>query len=257
MTVRAEAVDERGSKKAGAAGDDDAHADDRTPLDTGRGSVVLTNWLVNTRTRKRRRRGDSQAAVFSAATQEFAERGYDAARVDRIATRARVNKAMLYYHYGSKQDLYVAVLREMLSAVSARIRGIVEGPGSPQAKLDAWIEAFVVEAAARPWFPPIFLRELASGAAHIDDETFVAMNALFVGVRDVILEGQRDGVFRDADPLLTYMTMVPAILMFFARQRVVSQRRSVQGLAAAAPRQTAEFVRHMQLAVRAMLRKDS
>lgn len=217
---------------------------------------LLTNWLVNIRTRKRRARGDSQAAVFHAAAQEFAERGYDAARVDRIATRARVNKAMLYYHYGSKQALYVEVLREMFRALGARGRAIADEPRAADAKIEAWVEAIVEEAAARPWFPPIMLRELASGATHIDDATFETMNGVYLGARDIIFQGQREGSFRDADPLLTYLTILPSILMFFARQRVVSQRRSVQGLAAAAPRQISDFVRHMQLSVRGMLRKD-
>jgi AcrR family transcriptional regulator len=212
--------------------------------------------LVNIQARKRRARGDSQAAVFHAAAQEFAERGYDAARVDRIAVRARVNKAMLYYHYGSKQALYVEVLREMFRAVGARMRTIADNEGPADAKLDAWVEAIVEEAAARPWFPPIMLREMASGAAHIDDATFETMNGVYLGARDIIVQGQRDGLFRDADPLLTYLTILPSILIFFARQRVVSQRRSVQGLAAAAPRQTGDFIRHMQLSVRGILRKD-
>ncbi len=212
--------------------------------------------MVNIRTRKRRARGDSQAAVFQAAAQEFAERGYDAARVDRIALRARVNKAMLYYHYASKQALYLEVLREMFRAVGERVRTIADEPGAADAKIEAWVEALVEEAAARPWFPPIMLRELASGAVHIDDATFETMNGVYLGARDIIVQGQRDGLFRDADPLLTYLTILPSILMFFARQRVVSQRRSVQGLAAAAPRQTGEFIRHMQLSVRGILRKD-
>ena len=212
--------------------------------------------MVNIQARKRRARGDSQAAVFHAAAQEFAERGYDAARVDRIAVRARVNKAMLYYHYGSKQALYVEVLREMFRAVGARMRTIADNEGPADAKLDAWVEAIVEEAAARPWFPPIMLREMASGAAHIDDATFETMNGVYLGARDIIVQGQRDGLFRDADPLLTYLTILPSILIFFARQRVVSQRRSVQGLAAAAPRQTGDFIRHMQLSVRGILRKD-
>ena len=49
--------------------------------------------------------------LAAAAALEFAARGFAGARVDRIARRARVNKAMLYYHFGSKQRLYRALLR--------------------------------------------------------------------------------------------------------------------------------------------------
>ena len=206
---------------------------------------------------RKRLPGASQAALFKAGALEFAERGYDAAGVDRIAARARLNKAMLYYHYGSKLGLYLEVLRDMFRAVGVRARAIADGPGTAEAKLDTWVQAIVEEAAARPWFPPIMLRELGSGAPHIDTETFGMMNAVYLAVRDVIEQGQREGAFRDADPLLTYLTILPAILIFFARQRVVSQRKNVQGLAAAAPRQTDEFIRHMQTSARALLRRQT
>ena len=196
---------------------------------------------------------DSQSAIFHAAALEFSERGYDAAGVDRIAARAGVNKAMLY-HYRSKRALYVAILRDVFRAVGARARAIADGPGTAQDKIDAWIATIVEEAAARPWFPPMMLRELASGAPRFDPDTFAMMNAVYAAVRDVIVQGQQDGEFRDVDPLLTHMTIMPPILIFFARQRVLATNKLIEELAA--PRQLQEFVRHMQAAVRAMLRKE-
>ncbi len=215
--------------------------------------MSLTNWLVNTKKRQHR---DSQAAIFTAAAHEFSERGFDAAGVDRIAAAAGVNKAMLYYHFDSKRSLYVEVLRDMFRAVGAKVRAIADGPGTADQKLDVWIATIIDEAAARPWFPPIMLRELGSGAAHIDDPTFETLNGVYLGARDIIVQGQREGRFRDADPLLTYLTILPSILIFFARQRLVTQRRSLQGLAAAAPRQASDFIRHMQISARGILRKD-
>ena len=203
---------------------------------------------------KPRPRRDSQGAIFRAAAVEFAERGYDAAGVDRIADRARVNKAMFYYHYGSKLGLYVEVLRDMLRAVGLRVRAIADGPGSAGAKLDAWVLTIVEEAAARPWFPPIMLREVASGAPHVDPATIAMMDAVYAAVRDIIVQGQREGVFDDVDPLLTHLTVMPPILIFFARQRIHAARKSAT--AVLAPRQVDEFVRHMQRSVKRMVRKD-
>jgi len=197
---------------------------------------------------------DSQTALFQAAAIEFSEKGYDAAGVDRIAARAGVNKAMLYYHFRSKRGLYVAVLRDVFRAVGTRARAIADGPGSAQDKIDRWIATIVDEAAARPWFPPMMLRELASGAPRLDPDTFTMMNAVYAAVRDVIVQGQRAGEFRDVDPLLTHMTIMPPILIFFARQRVLATNKIIEELAA--PRQLQEFVRHMQAAVRGMLRID-
>jgi AcrR family transcriptional regulator len=198
---------------------------------------------------------DSRAAIFRAAAQEFAERGYEAAGTDRIAARARVNKAMLYYHFGSKAALYAEIVRDMVSAVGARVRLIADGPGSAEQKLDAWISALVEEAAARPWFPPVMLRELAARAPHFDATTFHMMNAVLAGVTDVITQGKREGAFRDVDPLLAHLTIMPPILIFFARQRVLAGRKLRGGLAE--PRHLDQFVRHMQASARGMLRKPS
>jgi AcrR family transcriptional regulator len=201
----------------------------------------------------RRSMRDSRTAIFRAAAHEFAERGYDAAGTDRIAARARVNKAMIYYHFGSKSELYAEVVRDMVAAVGARVRAVADGPGSAEEKLDAWISALVEEAAARPWFPPIMLRELAARAPHFDATTFHMMNAVLAGVADVIAQGQREGTFRDVDPLLAHLSIMPPVLIFFARQRVLAGRKLRGGLAE--PRRLDQFVRHMQASARGMLRK--
>ena len=204
---------------------------------------------------RKRSPGDSQTAIFAAAAEEFAERGFDAAGVDRIAARARINKAMLYYHFGSKRQLYVDVLRQMFGAVGVRARTIADGPGPAPDKADAWIVAIVEEAAKRPWFPSMMLRELASGAPRFDPETFAMMNAVFAAVRDIILQGQREGVFRTVDPLLVHLTIMPAVLCFFARQRAIAANNLTTGLAE--PRALEQFVSHMQDTLRRTLRTDT
>jgi AcrR family transcriptional regulator len=212
--------------------------------------------LVNTATKlKRRAPLESHAAIFAAAAEEFAERGFDAAGVDRIAARAKVNKAMLYYHFGSKRQLYVDVLRQMFGAVGVRARAIADGPGCAGDKADAWIAAIVEEAGKRPWFPSMMLRELASGAPRFDPETFAMMNAVFAAVRDIILQGQREGAFRSVDPLLVHLTVMPAVLCFFARQRAIAANNLTMGLAE--PRALDQFVAHMQDTLRRTLRNDS
>ena len=69
--------------------------------------------------------------ILAAAALEFAERGFGGARVDRIARRARVNKAMLYYHFKSKQGLYSTLLRGMFTLAGQRLRAIATGDGTP------------------------------------------------------------------------------------------------------------------------------
>ena len=58
---------------------------------------------------------DSRTRILDAALREFAAHGLAGARTDRIAQSAGVNKALLYYYFDSKENLYVAAL-EMISA---------------------------------------------------------------------------------------------------------------------------------------------
>jgi AcrR family transcriptional regulator len=200
-------------------------------------------------------RRDSREAVFRAAAAEFAERGYEAAGVDRIAAKARVNKAMIYYHFGSKLDLYVEVVRDMLRAVGGRARAIADSDLPFGAAVDAWVAMIVEEASARPWFPPLMLREVAAGIPHVDAQTFSLMGAVVGAWTDIITRGQREGSVRaDADPLLTHLTLMPAVLVFFIRERALARKASQAG-ALAAVRTREAFIQHMQHAVRGMLRK--
>src|SRR6187200_3680066 len=79
--------------------------------------------------------------VIAAAAVEFAARGFDGAKVDRIAARARVNKAMLYYHFKNKADLYRAILRDLFQSMAEAVAASrVEG-GPPADQLKRYIRA--------------------------------------------------------------------------------------------------------------------
>src|SRR5947199_4237966 len=91
----------------------------------------------------------SRERVFSAAAAEFAARGYAGANVDRIARAARLNKAMIYYHFKSKAALYREILRDMFTAVGTRVAGVAARSCTPQDKVRAFVEAIAAEAQAR------------------------------------------------------------------------------------------------------------
>ncbi len=50
--------------------------------------------------------------ILTAATVEFARKGLGGARVDEIALRSKSNKRMIYHYFGSKEQLFAAVLEE-------------------------------------------------------------------------------------------------------------------------------------------------
>ena len=59
----------------------------------------------------------TRAEILDVATSEFADRGYAGARVDEIAAKTSTTKRMIYYYFGGKEQLYVAVLERSYSRI--------------------------------------------------------------------------------------------------------------------------------------------
>jgi AcrR family transcriptional regulator len=62
----------------------------------------------------------TQRRILQAALREFAAKGIAGARVDAIAARARTNKRMIYYYFGSKEGLFRHILRHRLTGAQDR-----------------------------------------------------------------------------------------------------------------------------------------
>ena len=172
----------------------------------------------------------SREHIVDAASAIFADKGFAGARVDEIARRAGVNKAMLYYHVGDKQTLYTAVLTSNFERVEAALAAAlaIEGPAS--ARLQAVIGAIIGILHTFPDHPRIMLREIASGGANLAPEVLRRMLGLLETVARLLAEGREAGELRDTDPALTHIAIVGAAL-FFAGIRPLRERALDLGIA--------------------------
>src|SRR6202166_3749788 len=73
--------------------------------------------------------------IVAAAEEIFAEQGLAGARMDEIARAAKVNKALLYYYFRSKEELYRFVLETLLSQLSAQVGEAGTDAPSPRKRL--------------------------------------------------------------------------------------------------------------------------
>lgn len=158
----------------------------------------------------------SRARVFDAAAEEFAARGFDGAKVDRIAERAGVNKAMLYYHYKDKADLYRAVVGDMFASTAAAMKEMRARGGSPEEQLSAFIDVIALEGQRRPHFPAMWLRELADAGQHLGDGNFNDIFGILSTLMAILKDGQDAGRFRPAAPFMVQMGIVGPLFMFLA-----------------------------------------
>jgi TetR/AcrR family transcriptional regulator len=157
----------------------------------------------------------SRERLLAAAAAEFAARGFAGANVDRIARVARVNKAMIYYHFSSKAALYREIVGEMFRAVGARIREVAASNASPEDKVARFIETIATEAEARPHFPPIWFREIAEGGMHLDEKTLRAIVAIVQALVTILESGVKAGRFRRVHPIVVHAGIIAPIMLFF------------------------------------------
>ena len=168
---------------------------------------------------------DSRERVFAAAAAEFARRGYAGANVDRIARAARLNKAMIYYHFKSKAALYREILRDMFGAVRAAVAEVDASAASPQDKIRRYVEAIAAAAEARPHFPPIWLREIAEGGEHVDAATLGYVRDVLAALGRIIEDGRRTGTFVSMNPLVVQAGIIAPLMFFLATARLREKMR--------------------------------
>jgi AcrR family transcriptional regulator len=203
----------------------------------------------------RRRRRVSPEQILGAAALEFAARGYAGARVDRIARRAVVNKAMLYYHFKSKQQLYRTLLRQVFTRAAERLQTIARSTAAPAVKIDRVIADIAALIHEHPFFPAIMLREVAEGGAHLDRATLLALASVPRAVAAIVQEGIAGGAFRAVHPVFAYFSLLAPVVFYLAGTPIRKEisHLHVIDLRALSPE---EFVRAMQEAARRSFARD-
>lgn len=188
----------------------------------------------------------SRDRILIAATAEFATRGFDGTTVDRIAARARLNKAMIYYHFQSKRALYTCVLRDIFTIIADRLAAIAASGADPEDKIDLFVSTFVHEGQQTPHVGPMMLREIAEGGRRLDEETYKVMARVMRAMTEIVVEGRAAGRFTDVDPLLLYLTTVWPAVVYLA---TASIRNAVSRVARFDPNrlEPERFIRHLQM----------
>lgn len=162
---------------------------------------------------------DSRSKILTAAVDEFIEYGFSGARVDRIALRADINKAMIYYYFSSKENLYQAVIDEHVNRLGAEVQTRIEEAADFEESLLAISRIYMQVLTQNVRYLPILLREFASGGGRL--RTSLQRMTSERGLPERFLrkleEGKRAGRFRDCDgrqALISFVGMNLFYLLF-------------------------------------------
>lgn len=170
----------------------------------------------------RQRRGvETRAAILRAAERIFAEEGLDGARTEAIAAAAGVNKALLYYYFRSKDDLFQSVIESHMKAFRDRALAVLGTSGPARAILLRYVSMQFDFVSGRPYYPRIFQRLMMMGSEELSRLAREYSAPLARAVTGLIERGIREGEFRPVDPLHTAISLASLINFYFSAARMV------------------------------------
>lgn len=193
----------------------------------------------------RRNPARNQERILQAATEEFAHHGLGGARVDRIAARAGANKRMLYYYYGNKEDLFLAVLEARYAHIRRAELGLHLLDLDPVQGMRRMVEFTWDYYLKHPEFLTLLNSENLHRARHLKrSRDIAAMHSPLIAIlRDLLVRGERAGKFRTGvDPVQLYISIAALGYFYLSNRHTLSTIFERDLLA---PKSKAERLKHM------------
>lgn len=172
---------------------------------------------------------ETKQRILDAAAELFGERGKTAVSTAEIAKKAAINKAMIFYYFGSKEKLYQAALRAWFSDLTGTVLEKLSGtePGLPM--IEAFVRAHIGYLLKRPSMVKLVIRELLSHDSSPNPLLSEGMGG-FLTIRDKLFESfliaKARGEIRDVDPIHTAVNIISMDIFFFLGKPIVKMINS-------------------------------
>lgn len=167
----------------------------------------------------------TKAAILRAARDEFSEQGFNGARVDAVAARAKANKRLLYHYFGNKEALYLAVLLDAYKEIRRGERELRISQYDPVEAVDRVIRFTFRHFLANPWFPRLLSVENLQNARFVRQiKNVEEIRSPIVGeLRQIVARGHELGVFRtDVDPIQLYISIISLCYFYVSNMQTLS-----------------------------------
>lgn len=161
--------------------------------------------------------------IFKAASDIFEEKGYDGARMQEIADRAGINKALLHYYFRTKEKLFEAVFQVLLKKMFEKIISIFMEDISLKEKIRKFFSEHIEILIKNPKLPIFLLNEISHNP---DLMQGIHGNLPFDQIRGAVFQKHAKelkgyGIKKDDMPQLM-MTIVSLSVFPFAARDVIS-----------------------------------
>jgi TetR/AcrR family transcriptional regulator len=186
--------------------------------------------------------------IVAAAEKIFAEQGIEGARTDAIARAARVNKALLYYYFRSKEDLHRFTLETLFGLMGAQVTSGMQQAPSKRDELVSYVNGYFDFTSEHPNYPRLVQREVMGRKQSLHWVVRTYFGPLYRRLTATIRAGIARGEFRRVDPQNTAVTLIAMTVFYFAAAPVLGELWGCDPLAparvAARRRSVLDFLEH-------------
>jgi len=162
--------------------------------------------------------------LLAAARGLFAQQGYDAISIRKVAEAAQVNPAMIHYYFGSKQGLYEAMLADTFAPLIERLGTVLASADDADA-LGNFFKLYMHTLGANPWMPPLILREVVAEGGRLRGWFIQQFASKGGGMLTRLIEREQAAgrIRADADPSFTALSMVSLAVFPFVAMPVTRE----------------------------------
>jgi len=164
--------------------------------------------------RESRIQARNRERILSAATGIFSRYGFRGATLDQIAERAEMSKPNLLYYFSSKEELYLAVLRNILEIWLQPLKELDEKE-TPEHEISAYIDQKIEFSRLYPMASRVFANEIVAGAPILKPVLDTYLRDVVKKKARVIRKWIKRGEMADIDPYHLIM-MIWAVTQHYA-----------------------------------------
>jgi TetR/AcrR family transcriptional regulator len=175
--------------------------------------------------RRTRNAAATRAHILAVARAEFVAHGLSGARMDCIASACAVNKSLLYHYFGSKEDLYLAVIEDIWVSLRANQRDAELLALPPEQAMRRLVTNTFDHFVATPELIRLMSVENIHNARHLQRSTVVKplYGNLLDTLQTILKRGQSEGIFRrKVDVIDLYLSISGLAYFFLSNQHTLS-----------------------------------
>ena len=192
-------------------------------------NLYLTKWLNSVVNKKSDK--STEEKILEAAKAVFTEKGLDGARMQDIADKAGINKALLHYYFRSKDKLFEVIFLEQAAKFMPGIIDMLTSDMPFFQKIEKFVDVYISVLIENPLLPLFILNEVNKNAQGLAKKIWGGGKPPIAGVQQAIDKEVKKGIIKPISALQLMLNMVSlCVFPFLAKPLVqfISQTNNAQ-----------------------------